>query len=274
LRLSGATPVVADAPAAVRAAVLEARPEVIVHEMTAISNASDLRRFDRAFAMTNRLRTEALDHLLSAAREVGTSRVVAQSYCGWPYARVGGPVKSEDDPLDSTPPRQMRNALDAIRHLERSVAGASAFAGIVLRYGAFYGPNSGLFDGPIIDQLRRRLVPLIGEANGWWSFLHVDDAAQATALVVEKGASGVYNIVDDDPAPVRDWLPALASMLGAKRPRRIPRWLARGAVGEHMVAMMTESRAGSNLKARRQLGWQPRHPSWRQGFAEVLASAR
>ena len=271
---AGAVAVAVDAldAAALRKAALDARPEVIVHEMTAISGASDLAHFDQAFTATNRLRTEGLDNLLAAAREVGTRRVIAQSFCGWPYARAGGPVKTEEDPLDPSPPREFRNTLEAIRHLESAVVGATAFDGLILRYGAFYGPRSGLFDGPMIDLLRRRRAPLIGDANGWWSFLHVDDAAQATALAVEKGAPGLYNIVDDDPAPVREWLPALARMIGAKPPRRIPRWLARLAAGEHMVAMMTENRAGSNLKARRELGWTPAHPSWRQGFAEVIAA--
>jgi len=272
---AGARSAVADAldSAAVRAAVLDARPEVVVHEVTALRNASDLAHFDRAFAVTNRLRTEGLDHLLDAARAAGARRVVAQSFCGWPYARTGGPVKTEEDPLDPTPPRELRNSLDAIRHVESVVAGATAFEGLVLRYGGFYGPGSGVFDGPLVDQLRRRRIPLIGDAGGWWSFLHVDDAAAATALAVEKGAPGLYNIVDDEPAPVSAWLPALASMIGAKPPWRIPRWLARIAAGEHMVALMTESRAGSNLKARGELGWAPAHPSWRQGFAEVLAAA-
>jgi nucleoside-diphosphate-sugar epimerase len=263
LRAAGADAFAANArdPSALRAATLGVRPEVVIHEMTAISNASDMRRFYRAFAMTNRLRTEALDHLLAAAREVGAHRVIAQSYCGWPYARIGEPVKSEEDTLDSSPPSEQRNALKAIRHLEASVAGASEFSGIVLRYGSFYGRDTGLFEGPIVAQVRRRLVPLIGDADGWWSFLHVDDAAAATAAAVERGESGVYNIVDDDPAPVRDWLPALASMLGAKPPRRIPRWLARLFVPEHIVTMMTEIRAGSNLKARSELGWRPAHPS-------------
>ncbi|MBV8443384.1 MAG: NAD(P)-dependent oxidoreductase [Hyphomicrobiales bacterium] len=272
---AGARSAVADAldSAAVRAAVLDARPEVVVHEVTALRNASDLTHFDRAFAVTNRLRTEGLDHLLDAAKAAGARRVVAQSFCGWPYARTGGPVKTEEDPLDPTPPREFRNSLDAIRHVESVVAGATAFEGLVLRYGGFYGPGSGVFDGPLVDQLRRRRIPLIGDAGGWWSFLHVDDAAAATALAVEKGAPGLYNIVDDEPAPVSAWLPALASMIGAKPPWRIPRWLARIAAGEHMVALMTESRAGSNLKARGELGWAPAHPSWRQGFSEVLAAA-
>jgi nucleoside-diphosphate-sugar epimerase len=258
---------------ALREAVLGAQPEVVVHEMTALANASDLRHFDRAFAQTNRLRTEGLDHLLAAAREAGARKVVAQSYCGWPFARVGGPIKTEDDPLDSAPPREFQRSLQAIRHLESTVAEASDFEGVVLRYGPFYGPRSGLFDGSALDQLRRRLFPVIGDGGGWWSFVHLDDAAQATACAIEDGASGIYNIADDDPAPARDWLPALAAMIGAKPPRHIPRWLARIVAGEPMVVLMTESRAGSNAKARRELGWRPAHASWRQGFAEVLASS-
>ena len=275
LRRAGATPVVVDAldAAALREAVLSARPEVVVHEMTALSNASDLRHFERAFAQTNRLRTEGLDHLLAAARQSGARRVVAQSYCGWPFARVGGPVKTEDDPLDSTPPREFQRSLQAIRHLESAVGEAADLEGIVLRYGAFYGPGSGMFDGSALAQLRRRLFPVIGDGGGWWSFLHLDDAAQATLCAIENGASGIYNIVDDDPAPVRDWLPALADMIGAKPPRHIPSWLARLLVGEHMVVLMTDVRAGSNAKARRELGWRPAHASWRQGFAQVLASS-
>jgi 2-alkyl-3-oxoalkanoate reductase len=275
LRRAGATPVVVDAldPPALREAVLGAQPEVVVHEMTSLADATDLRQFDRAFAQTNRLRTEGLDHLLGAAREVGARKVVAQSYCGWPFARVGGPVKTEDDPLDSRPPREFQRSLEAIRHLESSVTEATEFEGVVLRYGAFYGPGSGLFDGSALDQLRRRLFPVIGDGGGWWSFVHLDDAAEATARAIESGPTGIYNVVDDDPAPVRDWLPALAAMIGAKPPRRIPRWLARFLAGEHMVVMMTETRAGSNAKARRELACRPAHASWRQGFAEVLASS-
>jgi nucleoside-diphosphate-sugar epimerase len=275
LRRAGATPVVVDAldPPALREAVLGAQPEVVVHEMTSLADATDLRQFDRAFAQTNRLRTEGLDHLLGAAREVGARKVVAQSYCGWPFARVGGPVKTEDDPLDSRPPREFQRSLEAIRHLESSVTEATEFEGVVLRYGAFYGLGSGLFDGSALDQLRRRLFPVIGDGGGWWSFVHLDDAAEATARAIESGPTGIYNVVDDDPAPVRDWLPALAAMIGVKPPRRIPRWLARFLAGEHMVVMMTETRAGSNAKARRELAWRPAHASWRQGFAEVLASS-
>jgi 2-alkyl-3-oxoalkanoate reductase len=264
IRQTGAEAAVADAfnRAAIVAAVTGARPEVIVHEMTSLSAANDLRRFDRSFALTNRLRTEGLNNLLAAAK---------QSFCGWPYARQGSLVKSEDDPLDPEPPRELRRSIEAIRYLEHVVTTSRETAGVVLRYGAFYGPNTGLFDGPFIDQLRRRHVPLIGDANGWWSFLHVDDAAAATEIAVERGASGIYNIVDDDPARVRDWLPALAAMLSARAPRRIPEWLARIVAGEHIVTLMTEARAGTNEKAKRELSWQPKHPSWRQGFAEVLA---
>jgi nucleoside-diphosphate-sugar epimerase len=273
IRGAGAEPAIADAfnRAATVAAVASAKPDVIVHEMTALGAANDLRRVDQSFAVTNRLRTEGVNNLLAAARQAGTPRIVAQSFCGWPYAREGGPVKSEDDPLDPEPQREMRRTLEAIRYLENAVTGAGEIYGVVLRYGAFYGPQTGVFDGPMIEQLRRRRVPLIGDANGWWSFLHIDDAAAATAIAVERAASGVYNIVDDQPAPVREWLPALAAMLGAMPPRRIPKWLARIAAGEHIVTLMTEARAGSNAKAKRELSWQPIHASWRQGFAEVLS---
>ncbi len=273
IRRAGGEAGVADAlnRAATVEAVAKARPDVIVHEMTSLAGASDLRRFDRTFAATNRLRTEGLVNLLAAAKQAGTPRIVAQSFCGWPYARTGGPVKSEDDPLDPEPPRGLRRSFEAIRFLEHGVTASSEIAGIVLRYGAFYGPGTGLFEAQMVDQLRRRRVPLIGDGNGWWSLLHVDDAAAATAIAVERARPGIYNIVDDEPAPVRDWLPVLASMLGAKPPRRIPRWLARIVAGEHIVTLMTEARAGSNAKAKRDLGWQPKHASWRQGFAEVLS---
>jgi nucleoside-diphosphate-sugar epimerase len=275
LRKAGAAATIVDALdfGAVRAAVLDARPEVVIHEMTAISNASDLAHFDRTFAATNRLRTDGVDSLLAAAHESGARRFIAQSFCGWPFARVGGPGKTEQDPLDPAPPREFRNSLTAINHLEGAVACSTGLEGVVLRYGVFYGPRTGLFDGGIVDQLRHRRVPVIGDGGGWWSFLHVDDAAEATALAVEHGAPGVYNIVDDEPAPVREWLPELARMLDAKPPFTIPRWLGRIAAGKPIVVMMTESRAGSNRKARSGLGWAPAHPSWRQGFAEVLDSA-
>lgn len=271
IRHAGAEPVVADGldGAAIRQAVVGAKPDVIIHEMTSLG-AIDMQKFDHAFAVSNRLRTEGLDHLITAARESGVRRLIAQSFCGWPYARTGDRVKSESDPLDPDPPRELRRSLDAIKYLERTVTSLSDIEGVVLRYGAFYGPRTGLFDGPMLDELRRRRVPLIGDANGWWSFLHVDDAATAAAASIDRGAPGIYNITDDEPAPVREWLPALAAMIGAKAPWRVPRWLARIMAGEHIVTMMTENRAGSNAKAKRDLRWQPAYASWRQGFADVL----
>ena len=271
VRELGAEPAVADAldEGGIRTAIEAARPDVIVHELTDLKGALDLRRFDRAFAGSNRLRTVGTDHLLAAARDFGVKRFIAQSFCGWPYARDGGNVKTEDDPLDPDPPREMRRTLDAIRHLEHAVTTSAAPDGVVLRYGGFYGPGTGALDAMTIDQLRKRRVPLIGGGTAWWSFIHVEDAAEATALAVERG-SGIYNIVDDEPAPVHEWLPALAAMLGARPPLHVPAWLARLVAGEHLVAMMTESRAGSNARAKRELGWQPRHPSWRQGFADII----
>jgi nucleoside-diphosphate-sugar epimerase len=268
----GASAVVADAldGAAVRAAVLAARPDVVVHQLTALAGTMDPRRFDRAFAQTNRLRTTGLNHLLAAADEAGTRRIVVQSYCGWPHAPTGHPVKSEDAPLDPNPPDQLRRTLDAIRYLERATT-STRMDGVVLRYGALYGPATGLLATSTLEQIRRRRFPLIGDGSGWWSFLHVQDAAAATAMAIEQGAPGLYNIVDDDPAPVREWLPLLARIVGAKPPMRSPPWLARWLVGEHVVQMMTRARAGSNAKAKKELRWHPVHASWRQGFAEVLA---
>jgi nucleoside-diphosphate-sugar epimerase len=196
-------------------------------------------------------------------------RIVAQSFCGWPYARIGGRVKSEEEPLDADPPEELRRTLDAIRYLEHVVTTSVAPEGVVLRYGAFYGADTGMFEAAPIEQIRKRRVPLIGNGEAWWSFLHIDDAAEATALAVERG-NGVYNIVDDEPAPVREWLPTLADMLGAKPSFHLPVWIARIVAGEHLVIMMTESRAGSNAKAKRELAWRPRYSSWRQGFAEIV----
>jgi nucleoside-diphosphate-sugar epimerase len=271
LRELGAEPVVADAldGTVIRAAVVAARPDVIVHQLTDLKGASDLRKFDHVFASSNRLRTTGTDHLLAAARECGVERMVAQSFCGWPYARVGGHVKAEGDPLDQDPPQALRGTLDAIRHLERAVTTTPGIAGVALRYGGFYGPGTGVFDPSMIDRIRKRHMPVIGGGTAWWSFLHIDDAAEATALAVTRGA-GIYNIVDDDPAPVHDWLDEIAAMLRAKPPFRVPAWFGRLAAGQHIVVMMTESRAGSNAKAKRELGWSPRYPSWRRGFAEII----
>jgi nucleoside-diphosphate-sugar epimerase len=268
----GAQPVVLDAldRAAVVEAVVEAQPDAIVHQLTALSEI-DFRKLERSFELTNRLRTEGTDNLLAAADEVGVAHFVAQSYAGWPYARTGGPVKSEQEPLDPHPAPQMRTTLDAIRHLERAV---TERRGIVLRYGGFYGPGTGLGrEGDQLEAVRKRKFPLIGDGRGVWSFIHVDDAAAATVIALEHGQPGVYNIVDDEPAPVAEWLPYLAQVAGAKPPRHLPVWLARLVGGEHMIVMMEESRGASNEKARHELGWEPRHHSWREGFREALVGA-
>lgn len=268
LRALGAEAVVADALVGdhVTRAVAEARPDVIIHQLTAIG-ALNPRRFDRDFALTNRLRTEGTDNLLSAGRAVGVQRFIAQSYTSWPYARTGGKVKTEDDPLDPAPPREMRKSFAAIKHLEDAVTGADWTQGVVLRYGGFYGPGTSLAPGGHqFELVRKRRFPLVGDGAGVWSFVHVADAAEATVLAIEHAGRGIYNIVDDDPAPVSEWLPVLARQLGAPAPRRLPRFLARAIAGEAAVAMMTEIRGASNAKARRELGWTPRHTSWRQGF--------
>ncbi|MGI5272151.1 NAD-dependent epimerase/dehydratase family protein [Nonomuraea sp. CA-218870] len=246
---------------AVGEAVARARPDAIVHQMTAISGKPDIRHFDRWFATTNRLRTEGTDHLLAAAEATGVPHVVAQSYASWNGIREGGWVKTEEDPLDPTSTGQ---GARAIRHLERAVVEAG---GAVLRYGAFYGP--GATDAQV-ELVRKRQYPVIGDGRGHSSWVHLDDAAEATVLAVEQRARGVFNIVDDEPAPAREWLPHLAACAGARPPMRIPTWLARPLAGRTAVAMMTEGRAFSNAKAKRELGWRPRHPSWRQGFEEEL----
>jgi nucleoside-diphosphate-sugar epimerase len=267
VRELGAEPAVADAldPDAVGAVVSAARPEVIVHQLTALSGSLDLRHFERDFAQTNRLRTEGTDILLSAARAVGARRFVAQSFAGWPAERRGGPVKTEDDPFDPDPPAAVRTTLEAIAHLERAVTGAAPIEGIALRYGGFYGPGTSLqLDPPAgehVDAIRGRKFPIVGGGAGVWSFVHIEDAAEATAIAIERGAPGTYNVVDDNPAAVRDWLPEAARELGAKRPMRVPRWLGRLLAGEAATVMMTEIRGASNAKAKRELGWTPHHPS-------------
>ena len=254
------------------AAVAKAEPDVVVHQMTALSGSFDMRRIDQFFAMTNRLRTEGTDILLAAARSAGVRKFVAQSFAGWPYARVGGPVKTEEDPLDPSPPERLRDTLDAIRHLESAVLSAGDIDGVVLRYGGFYGPQSSISpDGEIVAMVRKRRFPIVGDGAGVWSFVHLDDVATATAAAIERGAPGIYNIVDDEPARVADWLPVLAAAAGAKPPRHVPVWLGRLAVGPQGVAMMTEICGASNAKAKRELGWQLIHPSWREGFRSVLS---
>lgn len=268
----GAVPIVADAldRGQVEAAVREAKPDVIVHQLTAIGHV-DTRHFDRSFAATNRLRIEGTDNLLAAGRAAGRAagvrRFVAQSNGAFTYARTGGPVKNEEDRLDPSPVSQMAPMIAAIGHLERAVLGAGWTEGIVLRYGAFYGPGTSMEPGSEqLEMIRRRRFPIVGEGGGVWSFIHIADAAEATVAAVENGARGVYNIVDDDPAPVAEWLPELARMLGAKKPMRVPRFVGRLAAGEAGVVLMTELRGASNAKAKRELGWRPAHPTWRQGL--------
>jgi 2-alkyl-3-oxoalkanoate reductase len=275
VRSLGARPAVADAldPDAVARAVAEAQPEVIVHQLTALSAGIDMRHIERDFAQTNRLRTEGTDHLLAAGRAIGARMFVAQSYAGWPSARTGGPVKSEADPFDPEPPAPLAAMLGAIRHLEAAVTGAGWTEGVVLRYGGFYGPGTSFSvrpDGEHVALIRQRKFPVVGDGGGVWSFIHVEDAAAATVAAIEHGRRGVYNVVDDEPAPVAEWLPAAARALGAKPPRRLPRWLGRLAAGEAATVMMTEVRGASNEKAKRELGWSLRYPSWRQGFANGL----
>jgi nucleoside-diphosphate-sugar epimerase len=264
----GATPVVADAldPDQVAEAVARAKPDVIVHQLTAIG-ALDMRHFDRGFALTNRLRREGTDHLLSAAHAVGVRRFVAQSYFGG-YARTGDKVKHEEDPLDPTPAREMRETIAAIRYLEETVLAAQWTESIVLRYGAFYGPGTSLGPGgEQYEMIRKGIYPLVGDGGGVWSFIHVDDAADATVAAIEHGTHGIYNVVDDDPARVAEWLPALSQSLGARKPMRVPRFVGRLLAGEVAAVMMTELRGASNAKAKRELAWQPAHPTWREALA-------
>jgi 2-alkyl-3-oxoalkanoate reductase len=277
VRSLGARPVVVDAldPDAVARAVTSAEPEVIVHELTALSgkmSMRDARHPDRSSSakMTNRLRTEATDHLLAAGRAVGARRFVAQSFGAFRFARTGGPVQTEADSVDPDP---RQTGLEAILYLEHAVTTIDWGEGLALRYGGFYGPGTGISlapDAVMAGPIRKRRFPIVGTGGGVWSHVHIEDAATATAIAVERGPPGIYNVVDDDPAPVREWLPVLASALGAKPPRRIPRWLGRLLAGEMATLMMIEARGASNAKAKRELGWQPRYASWRQGFAQGL----
>jgi nucleoside-diphosphate-sugar epimerase len=267
VRALGAEPIVLDLldRRAVREAVLESEPDAIIHQATALADLRDFKHFDRSFAQTNRLRREGTDALLAAAREAGVRRFIAQSFASARYARVGGPIKTEEDPLDPAPVPAMRETDAAMRYLDRAVTDAG---GIALRYGSFYGAaNDGL-----LEPVRRRQFPIVGDGGGYTSFVHLEDAAAATVLVLEHDGPAIYNIVDDEPAPVREWLPVLADVLGAKPPRRVPRWLARLFAGEAVVMMGTASRGASNAKAKRELGWELRYPSWRQGFVAAYAS--
>jgi nucleoside-diphosphate-sugar epimerase len=253
-------------PGAVRKAVFESEPEAIVHEATALADVKFSRNLDRSFVETNLLRTKGTDNLIAAAREAGLPRFVAQSVASFGrYAREGGPVKTEDDPLDPNPVDGMSETAAAIWYLDRAVTEAG---GIALRYGAFYGAaNDGL-----LEPVRKRQFPIVGDGDGIFSWIHLDDAAAATVLALEHDGPAIYNIVDDDPAPVREWLPLLADALGAKPPRHVPAWLARRIAGEAVVMMGTDGRGASNAKAKRELGWTPRHPTWRTGFNAVYAT--
>jgi 2-alkyl-3-oxoalkanoate reductase len=268
LRAAGAEPVVVDGldREAVMVAVMAAGPEVIVHQMTALAGMGSLRKVDREFAATNELRTRGTDNLLAAAARAGTRRVVAQGH-NFVYARTGGPVKTEEDPLDTRPIPSSARTVAAIQYVDRTVPQAAP-EGIVLRYGTFYGPGA---SDPLLDAVRKRQMPVIGGGTGTWSFIEIGDAAAATLAAVEGGAPGVYNVVDSDPAPVAEWLPYLAEVAGAKPPLRLPAWLGRLLAGEFVVAQMTDGRGCSNEKARKELGWDPRYASWREGFRAWVA---
>lgn len=273
LRAAGAEPVVADAldRSAVMRAVEQTRPEVIIHQLTALTGAKDYKNFDQEFALTNRLRTEGADYLLEAARAVGARRFIAQSFGNWDYARTGTGLKTEDDPLDPYPPRNQTKSLEAIQHLESAVTGTPGIEGIALRYGNLYGPGTGFArDGDIVAMVRKRSLPIVGSGAGVWSFIHVYDAASAAVAAIQQGAPGIYNIADDEPAPVSVWLPDLARVVGARPPIHLPVWIARMIIGEVGISMMTEIRGASNAKAKRELGWQPCYKTWREGFRKGL----
>jgi len=258
---------------AILEAVERAKPDVIIHQLTALPSRFDVRRFDEQFAMTNRLRVEATDYLLAAGHAVKCRRFIAQSYAGWPYERSGGWIKTEEDRLVSAPEPAFRESLRAIVHLESSVLGEHGIEGFVLRYGSFYGPGTALgAGGTFLEDIRRRRMPLVGDGSGYWSFLHIDDAAAATFAAVSARIPGLYNVVDDEPAPVSEWLPYLSKALGAKPPIHLPAWLARILIGRHGVAMMTQVRGASNRKAKGLLGWELKWPRWRDGFRNGLGS--
>jgi 2-alkyl-3-oxoalkanoate reductase len=267
VRALGAEPLALDLldAAAVRRAVLETEPDAIIHQATALANVKFSRKLDRGFVETNRLRTHGTDALLTAAREAGVARFVAQSFASLRNARTGGPVKTEEDPLDPNPLPSTRESQAAMRYLEEAVTRAG---GVALRYGGFYGADN---DG-LVEPVRRRQFPIVGDGGGYFSWIHLDDAAAATVLALEQEATGIYNIVDDEPAPVREWLPVLAEALGAPPPRRVPRWLARLIAGQAAVMMGTDARGASNGKAKRELGWTLRYPTWREGFRAAYAA--
>lgn len=259
----------------VKRAMSEAEPEVVIHQLTSLAAMSgNTKKFDQEFAATNRLRTTGTDNLLAAAHGVGATRFIAQNYAGWPSERRGGWVKDETDPLDASPAAESASSHAAIRHVDEVVPGAEGIDGIVLRYGGFYGPGTGMgAGGEMLNMVAERKMPIVGGGTGVWSFCHIDDAAAATVAAVIRGAPGIYNIVDDEPAPMSEWLPHLAASIGAKPPRRLPAWLARPMLGEHGISLMTQIRGASNVKAKTELEWHPRYPSWREGFRTGLGDA-
>ena len=272
LRRLGAEPIVLDAldPTAVGEAVARAEPDAIIHQMTALSGKPDMKHFDRWFARTNELRTRGTEYLLAAAHAAGVTRVIAQSFTGWTNAREGGPVKTEEDPLDPIPAKAQSETLSAIRFLESAVSSAG-LDGIVLRYGNFYGPGA---SDALVQLVKKRMLPVIGDGAGVWSWIHIDDAATATVAALERGTRGIYNVTDDEPARVSEWLPYLANAVGAKPPLHLPVWVGRLVAGEVVVQWMTEGRGASNAKAKRELDWRPAWQSWRQGFRDALGDGR
>jgi 2-alkyl-3-oxoalkanoate reductase len=271
LRRLGAEPVVLSGldGDAVGQAVVRAKPDAIIHQLTALAGKANLRRFDRWFSLTNELRTRGTENLLAAADQAGIDRFIAQSYTGWTNLREGGAVKTEDDPFDPKPAKAQTQTLAAIGHLESTVLDAPQ-EGLVLRYGNLYGPGA---SETLVELVRKRRMPLVGEAAGVWSWIHVDDAAGAAIAALARGTRGVFNIVDDEPARVSEWLPYLAEAVGAKPPRRIPPWAARLAAGEVVVRWMTEARGASNAKARNELDWHLLWGSWREGFRRALTAS-
>jgi 2-alkyl-3-oxoalkanoate reductase len=272
IRGMGARPAVADAfdPEAVAQAVAEAEPDAVIHELTDLTGTF-ARNIDKSFATTNRLRTEGLDHLIAAAKAAGARRFIAQSFAGWPSEPTGGPVKTEEDPLQAHPPKSVSESIAAIRHVEDTVTQAEGLDGLALRYAGFYGPGTSLAldpPGAFTELILKRRVPIIGDGGGIWSLVHIEDAAAATAAALMTGGPGVYNVADDDPVPAGELIPEIARMIGAKPPRHLPRWVGRLAGGEAGVLVMTEIRGASNAKAKRELGWELRYPSWRLGFRE------
>ena len=253
------------------AEVRRAEPDVIIHELTALTGVGNFRKLDQEFALTNRFRTEVTDTLLAAARTIGTRRFIAQSFCGWPSAKKGGPVKTEEDPLDPKPPESFVKTLAAIRYLEEKVRTTTFLEAVALRYGNFYGPGTSIGKGgAVLKMVKRRHLPIIGGGGGVWSFIHILDAARATVAAISRGAPGIYNIADDEPAKVSTWLPVLAKAVDGKPPYKIPHWLGEVMVGKAGVSMMTEIRGCSNEKAKRELNWKPLYPSWRIGFVDGL----